>query len=55
VVPDTPEKALAAALESVTGVGYLWTSESTGFGSANTIALESYSTLPITLKNVRTN
>lgn len=125
VVPDTPEKALAAALESATGVGYLWTSESTGYslryayrfaqpdggeriilgtdrrlgdrdgswkptggpasdyafsiielrlnskregegkasltgkvgidGSANTIALESYATLPITLKNVRTN
>ena len=124
-VPDTPEKALAAALESSNGVGYLWTSESTGYSlryayrlpqpdggeriilatdrrlgdrdgswkpaggpvsdygfsiielrlnskregegkasvtgkvgvdsSANTIALDSYATLPITLKNVKTN
>src|SRR5262245_18584013 len=29
-VPNTPDKALAAALDAATGVGYLWTSESTG-------------------------
>jgi hypothetical protein len=30
-VPNTPDKALAAALDAATGVGYLWTSESTGY------------------------
>jgi hypothetical protein len=30
-VPNTPDKALAAALDGGTGVGYLWTSESTGY------------------------
>jgi hypothetical protein len=30
-VRDTPEKALAAALDSANGVGYLWSSESTGY------------------------
>jgi hypothetical protein len=29
--PDTPDKALAAALQSASGIGYLWTSESTGY------------------------
>jgi hypothetical protein len=28
---DTPEKSLAAALQAADGVGYLWTSESTGY------------------------
>lgn len=29
--PDTPEKSLDAALQSAESVGYLWTSESTGY------------------------
>jgi hypothetical protein len=122
-VPDTPAAALAAALQSAPGVGYLWSSESVGYslryayrtteadgrvrivlatdrrlggldnswrpatrassdyafsvielhlnpamkgegktsltgtvfvdGAANTIALEDYAALPVTLKNVR--
>ena len=121
--PGTPDGALAAALQSAAGVGYLWSSESVGYslryahrttqadgrvqivlatdrrlgsfddswkpatgerndypftvielrltpammgegkasltgsvsidGAANTIALEDYATLPVTLKNVR--
>jgi hypothetical protein len=29
--PDTPEKSLAAALQAAESVGYVWTSESTGY------------------------
>lgn len=30
-VPNTPERSLAAALDAADGVGYVWTSESTGY------------------------
>lgn len=29
--PDTPDKALSATLQSADGIGYLWSSESTGY------------------------